>query len=535
MFKTRIITICGLLLAYSNSCIAETTVSSIKQESVTQITKTPLKKQVIKKTKAPKITETVISDNTTIIQELETLKREVAALKRKNKTPRGAPEEIEGQQGSFKVSRAETAAEEAKEWDALGHKKYDVKRGFIRFPGTDTYLRIYGFALLVGALTRHEHVAGYTADYSLFPGAVAPSDKPGLKERKTDFNMLVNESRIGFESFSLAKIGDKLHPLKVLIECDFADGDNGSSSITKDYRVKLRHAYLTFGNFLLGKTTTLIADPDASAETINGPTGSTTSRVIQIRYVHNINPNTEVKIALERHKDTYMDKSGNIAENAYVPNLSETKKNKYHSSAACPALAMSIKKFSDEGHVGAAIAIRHISLNSNDEVSVRSSKVAVCGRISGSVNFLKEDSLFGIITYGQAPGKYLSDADETLYLDEEKNILKKLNAFGYSIGLRHFWTQKYKVRSTLAVGYIKIDNPSAIKDGNGKAMPGSPSTEYKLPPAVVRSLFSVTANVMMSLLPNLELGIEYSYGKKKLEDHRRAANQAVIFSARLDF
>lgn len=461
--------------------------------------------------------------------------------------PVGKPEEIEGEQGSFKISSAETARQEAKEWDLVNRSMYKVKPGFIRFPGTDTYMRIYGFALFIGVASRHEHVSGYTSDYSLFPERIAPVDKPDWHKRKWDFNMLVNESRIGFETFTAAKIGESVQPLKTLIEFDFANGDNGASSITKDYRVKLRHAYLSFGGFLFGQTTTLFADPWAGAEVVNGPTGSTTSRLIQARYLWDLGNGSNVGLALERHPDKVIYHDGSTS-NTYDPNLNDNKEEKkdrkYHSSGAFPTVVLAGRKvFGDRGHLGAAFAIRHVKFDSNEAATGGREKLGIIGRVSGSLKFDNDDSLFGIITYGKGPGSYISDYKTTTAIDTESKM-HLLKAFGISAGFRHFWTKKYKVRSTLAVGYVNVKNHKDFKTSDGKAIAikekdangvEKDTGKYKLPPEFVKSLFSVTANVMMSLLPNLELGVEYSFGQKKLEDHRKGKNHAIIFSARLDF
>lgn len=534
--------LCGLAFGFlTNSCLASVTAAKTVATEVA-IAQEGGALSDGNKGKAKNHTAEAGNKNAVVIKDYDSFvngltDKIIAELKAKKiiQIPEGKPEEIEGAQGSFKVSPAETAIQEAKEWSSTKGRPSEVKAGFFKVPGTNTSIRLYGFAFLTGVYTIHDAAAGYTADYSLFPDRLAPRNIHAGKKKKTDFNMLANESRMGIETFSLANIGECLVPLKTVIEFDFSNGENGSSSLSKDYELNLRHAYFSFGNVLLGQTTTTFADPAASAETTNGPSGSSTKRTVQIRYVWDLGNGSEARVAIEKNIDKFVDLSG-TGEHKYALNDSTKPSHEYHSSSAFPTLVVSAKRAFDSGHIGGALALRHISLNSNDWAPKHLSKLAVCGRISGSLNFLQNDSVFGIATYGQAPGYYISDYKETIFVTEDK--IKALRALGLMGGIRHFWTQHYKVRSTLALGYVRVHNDKyfankALFDGNAAIAEDGRITA--LPREVVKSLFSATFNVMMSLLPNLEMGLEYSYGSKKVTDGRRGVNHAIIFSARLDF
>lgn len=472
-----------------------------------------------------------------IDQLTEEIKRRVVEdLQKKSllSKPGGEAEVINEDQGSFKISKSETAKEEAKAWDEINRETYNVKKGFIKFPGTDTYLRVYGFGMFVGVATKHQHASGYTADYSLFPDKIAPKGEEGLKKSKYDFNMLANESRLGFETFSKVKMGEYECPLKTLIEVDFSGGDNGSSALNKDYELYLRHAYISFGNFLMGKTTTIFADPAASAETVNGPTGSTFKRTLQVSYKFNPNADTLISVALEHHPFHMINLNGK-AGTTYNPSTSDGT-NKYHHGGSLPSFILVADRNFTKGHISGAIALRHIKVDSNDANSKSSSTVGVSGRISGSYNFYKDDSIFGLVTYGAAPGIYISDYKNTVLVDKDYNDgkIKKLNVLGITGGIRHFWTDLYKIRSTLAVGYVKVKNPDILKTGDG-SLTAVDRANNTLPREIIKSLFSVTANIFASLAPRLNIGVEYSFGRVKLEDKRSANTNTFLFVTRLDF
>ncbi len=112
------------------------------------------------------------------------------------------------------------------------------------------------------------------------------------------FHMSANQSRLGF-SFKFPKAGKRT---TAFIEGDFLSSSRGANTF-----FRLRHAYLTFGNFLIGQSWTNFGDVNASPNTLDleGPNSMPASRVAQISWHKQIRKNWNFLIALEEPKADY--------------------------------------------------------------------------------------------------------------------------------------------------------------------------------------------------------------------------------------
>jgi len=112
------------------------------------------------------------------------------------------------------------------------------------------------------------------------------------------FHMSANQSRLGF-SFKFPTSGKNITA--------FIEGDFFSSSRGTNTYFRLRHAYLTVGEFLIGQTWTNFGDVNASPNTLDleGPNSMPASRVAQIRWTREINKNFSVIFAMEEPKADY--------------------------------------------------------------------------------------------------------------------------------------------------------------------------------------------------------------------------------------
>lgn len=463
---------------------------------------------------------------------------------------RGKEEKIASPLGSVRVAEAETASQEKKNWPKMKEEEKGAvvtKPGFIPVPGTDTRIRLYGYADMKVAATRHEKASGYTSTLSMFPDHIS-HDGIG-DEQETEYNFIATDSRFGIETFSLAKLNEQEYPLKVLLEFDLSGGANGSTTINSTYQLKIRHAYMGVGPFILGMTTSAFVDPFASGE-IFGPgiTGSTTKRMPQLRYVKSINDKLEVKFALERTSTDYWYaiKPGEAdttikQSNSYTTWRPRDKDNMYHSADVLPAGIIALTYKTDKGHFGFGALARYLRLSSNlsetlDGQMIKNarseSRTGYGARVSGSYKLSDKDTLFGSATFGDAIGLYISDTKGySIFVDHKSDDfsqfkLRSQSAFGAVAGIRHIWDKKYNLRSTISAGYTHI----GICDEFKQAIAAS-----KNHLEVTRKLFSVVGNIAMNPFPKLVLALEYGYGRKSLLDRRSASCQYFLFDTRLSF
>ena len=128
------------------------------------------------------------------------------------------------------------------------------------------------------------------------------------------FHLSANQSRLGF-SFKFPQAGTNT---TAFIEGDFFSSSRGANTF---YR--LRHAYLTFGEFLIGQTWTNFGDVNASPNTLDleGPNSMPASRVAQIRWRRQLNDNWNLLLAMEEPKADYTPLDSASAVKAAYPEL----------------------------------------------------------------------------------------------------------------------------------------------------------------------------------------------------------------------
>lgn len=112
------------------------------------------------------------------------------------------------------------------------------------------------------------------------------------------FHLSANQSRIGF-SFNFPRAGKST---TAFIEGDFLSSSRGLNTF-----FRLRHAYITHGEFLIGQTWTNFGDINASPNTLDleGPNSMPASRVAQIRWRRQISDGFNLLLAIEEPKDDY--------------------------------------------------------------------------------------------------------------------------------------------------------------------------------------------------------------------------------------
>lgn len=112
------------------------------------------------------------------------------------------------------------------------------------------------------------------------------------------FHMSANQSRLGF-SFKFPKTG---RDVSAFLEADFLSSTKGSNMY-----FRLRHAYITVGDFLIGQTWTNFGDVGASPNTLDleGPNSMPGSRVTQLRWRKQLDKKWDLLVAIEEPRADY--------------------------------------------------------------------------------------------------------------------------------------------------------------------------------------------------------------------------------------
>ncbi len=118
----------------------------------------------------------------------------------------------------------------------------------------------------------------------------------GVGERSDEFKSTLAATRLGMDFKAPVGAGDKA--LSGKVEVDFLGGASFDN-------LRIRHAYISYTNWLIGQTWSNFAVPDYIPETVDALVyaGGSIKRTPQVRYTSTISPETNLVFAVEDPKD----------------------------------------------------------------------------------------------------------------------------------------------------------------------------------------------------------------------------------------
>ncbi|NKG34484.1 DcaP family trimeric outer membrane transporter [Acinetobacter junii] len=285
-----------------------------------------------------------------------------------------------------------------------------------------------------------------------------------------------------------ADVGGKL-------EVDFRGGTNNDT-------IRIRHAYLTYNDWLFGQTTSTFLATDLQPEMLdfNSPLGIGTYRTPMVRYSGSLNPVTSYAIALEKGSD----------------------------DNRAPALSSKIKYDFAEGK-GTTSArallteVRSKEAFDKDYHQLSANESDLGWGIALGAKYKFTDSLQAMLDYSHVKG----DSKFLLYTNNAFNV----NPTNYDLNLNEFdavtvgttYQITPKVRSTLAYGAM------FAKDNNAFAQ------QALLDTAQNKTLQQGWLNVMFSPVTPITFGLEYIYGERKTFNGQKGKDNRVGAMARYNF
>ena len=316
-------------------------------------------------------------------------------------------------------------------------------------------INLYGFVrgdanyIIEGADDDFNKVASSKEDVKDKLRATAKTTRLGL-----DFN-----TNVGGDN----KLGGK-------VEVDFAGSTTDSNGA-----LRIRHAYLTYNNWLFGQTTSNFLSNHAP-EMIDFATnvgGGTAARIPQVRYGFNLSPATKLFIAAEEGNSN--SGSSDAAIKYSVPNLT----------------AKLTQGFADgKGSVSArALVENYKSANDSD----------TGWGVAAGVNYQVMDplKLSADVSYVDGNSNYLYGSNSAYVVNTSNGKIAQNEAFGVQVGGTYKFNEK--LRSTLAYGALFAD------DGTDYATLNSTANE---------EVYQAWINFIYSPVKPLDLGVEYINGKR---------------------
>ncbi|OAL87692.1 DcaP family trimeric outer membrane transporter [Acinetobacter terrae] len=264
--------------------------------------------------------------------------------------------------------------------------------------------------------------------------------------------------------------------VKGKIEVDFLGGANLDN-------LRIRHAYVNYGNWLMGQTWSNFAVPDYMPETIDALAfvGGAVKRTPQVRYTTKFSPQTNLVVAAEDPKDKL-------------------------TTQRLPALTARLNhQFADNFNISAR-AMGHEKRINNDEemawgVGVGAKYEVVPGTtLKADYYHVKGDSSFVSFTNS---GVAFNNLDEKGAITANSRIAAQSEFDSITVGLTQQFNEK--LRGTLGYGYMTFDENQNYID----ALTATDKTKAN------KDLWQAWANVFYSPTKPLSFGLEYVYGERE--------------------
>lgn len=240
--------------------------------------------------------------------------------------------------------------------------------------------------------------------------------------------------------------------------------------------LRIRHAYMTYADWLVGQTWSNFAVPDYMAETIDalGYVGQSVKRTAQVRYTNTFNPSTSLVLALEDPKDEQADMKMRL-----------------------PALTARLNhKFADNFAVGARAMMHEKKTNEDNQM-------AWGVGLGAKYDITPTTTLKADYYHVDGDSSFIYNSNQGFVADKAKHITETNTFDSINVGL----TQKFNSqwRGTLGFGYMKADNNQQYLDyftGADKSKPN-------------KDIWQGWGNVFYSPTQPLSFGLEYVYGERE--------------------
>ncbi|MFW1743428.1 DcaP family trimeric outer membrane transporter [Acinetobacter johnsonii] len=286
------------------------------------------------------------------------------------------------------------------------------------------------------------------------------SSKEDVKDK---LRATAKTTRLGLD-FNTNVAGD--NKLGGKVEVDFA-GTNEA--------LRIRHAYLTYNNWLFGQTTSNFLSNHAP-EMIDFATnvgGGTVARIPQVRYGFNLSPATKLFIAAEEGNSN--SGSSDAAIKYSVPNLT----------------AKLTQGFADgKGSVSARALVENYKSADDSDTA---------WGLAAGVNYQVMDPLkiSADVSYVDGNSNYLYGSNSAYVVNTSNGKIAQNEAFGVQVGGTYKFNEK--LRSTLAYGALFADDSTDYATSN---------------PTANEEVYQAWINFIYSPVKPLDLGVEYINGKR---------------------
>ncbi|KLE33663.1 hypothetical protein AAW01_03860 [Aurantiacibacter gangjinensis] len=288
-------------------------------------------------------------------------------------------------------------------------------------------------------------------------------------------------------------------PLRSHVEIDFMVTPGGDERISNSYEPRLRQAYLVYGDWLFGQTWSTFQNVGALPESMDfiGTTpGTVFDRQPMIRYTSG-----NFQIAAEQPETTITTPTGGRV----LPG-----------DDTMPDIVARYNQGGDWGSVSLAGIVRALHVDEDDFGLTDDTALGYGLSLSGRINVGERDDLRFMATAGDGLGRYigLNIVNDTA-IDAAGDLDPIFTYSGFA-AFRHWWSDD--LRSTIAASYFRADNPVLLTSDQ-----------------VTDESWNAFVNLVWSPATRFDVGLEYMYAERMLEDGRSGNLQKVQLSTRYAF
>jgi hypothetical protein len=330
-----------------------------------------------------------------------------------------------------------------------------------------------------------------------------PSQTPiGGRSEGTDFNFLVKQSRFIIGTNTPLENGDNVN---THFEVDFYGSALGTQNVSNTYGATLRQAFIQSNHWLVGQAWSTFMDVSALPEAVDfiGPTdGTIFVRQPQVRYTTG-----GFSFAAENAQTTFT--TYNDVTGAVTSNSSD--------DGPFPDFVGRYVWKGDWGSVQLSALARELKYENRpaNAPSVNASTWSAAANLAGKINAWGKDDVRFMLLGGNL-GRYAAlnfTQDAVLNANGDFDTI---DGFAGYVAYRHFWTDKLRSTAFYAAG--SYNNPNTL---NGSAA-NQASESWSL-------------NFFYSPIPKLDIGAEYRWAKRELENNDSGTLSRVQLTTKYSF
>jgi hypothetical protein len=341
-------------------------------------------------------------------------------------------------------------------------------------------------------------------DDLFIPSLIPVEPIAGESEAYRSTNVHAKTSRFFFGTESATPMGK----VSSRIELDFILSGQGDERVSNSFGARIRHAYLTWDyapqkSLLAGQAWSTFFNVSTLPDSLDfvGPVGTVFERQPMLRWT-----NGPWQLAVENQTTRVNLPGGStlLSDGQLIPDVVA----RYNGKSGSLNWSM------------AAIG-RQLSYQERPTASVEGANDAELGyglSLAGKWHIGRDDLRF-MASYGDALGRYMGlNAFNDGYVDGAGDI-NTIDQWGGFVAYRHSWTDQW--RSSFTLSASGADNPGL--------------QEFAAAGGLARAYRSMHLNLNYMPAPKLQLGGEFMYGLKELEDGRDGDMYRLQFAAKISF